>query len=532
MARSIALPPSVWVSLADRQGNQLLNTGLDPGKPIPSYPLELEVTAALQRGETYISNFKVGALGRPILYVTMPVRGGSNVLGCVFESATFGQNFSLRRMAGKNWIVIIDRNGVIAARSRDPEKYIGRRASPDFWKTVSSRQEGVGKSVTLDGASVLTAFHRSELSGWTIINSAPLAEAHASARRLLLVAAVLSALLLVVAILLARWIGRGVVLGVNRLVTLASDIGRGALPKSCATGLAETDAIAYSLCVAGERLIAHERELRELNQSLEQRVSTRTSQLIATNRELAATNRELEEFARIAAHDLREPLRTISGFAASLSKDFTQELPTVARNYTDRISAAAQRMNRLLESVFEYSRLSTSSRRMERIDLNQVVDEVRDDLESRLKETGAEVRSNHLACLSGDPRQIHQLLLNLVGNALKFRRPGVSPVVDISTVEEPGQVRLLVSDNGVGFDPNLSERLFTPFHRLENANGFEGTGMGLAIVRRIAERHGGSVRAVSTPGSGSRFEVIFPVAGTPLVGQAAPLSPPRLDKTT
>jgi signal transduction histidine kinase len=133
-------------------------------------------------------------------------------------------------------------------------------------------------------------------------------------------------------------------------------------------------------------------------------------------------------------------------------------------------------------------------------------------LESRLEELGGEVRSTSLACVSGDPRQLHQLLLNLVGNALKFRREGVAPLVEVETMEQPGQVRLVVSDNGIGFDPNLSGQLFKPFHRLENASGYEGTGIGLAVVRRIAERHGATVRAVSTPGAGSRFEVIFPSA--------------------
>lgn len=507
MVRTIPLPGDVWISLADNEGHQLINTRLPAGAPVPSFTVEDDLATALKRGETYISNSKIGGLKHPILFVTIPVNGGTRMLGLACEPESFSHNLSLRRIVGDNLIAIVDRTGVIAARSRAPEKFVGEKASPSFWQIASAREEGVVKSVTLDGVPVLTAFKRSALSGWTVVRSAPRAEAYASARKLLLVSGLLSVLLLLTAMLLARWIGRGLVIGVNRLVHLASEIGRGASPRCTPTGLRETDYVAQALCAAGERLHSRERELRELNHSLEHRISTRTSQLMVANQELATTNRELAEFARVAAHDLREPLRSISGFSTSLSRDFTQELPPLARNYTERISAAAQRMHRLLESIAAYSQVSNAPRLTERVDLNQTLNDVRADLGARLTESGGQIVSGELATVTGDPRELHQLLLNLIANGLKFRRQNVAPIVKVETFDESKHIRLVVSDNGIGFDTNLVEQLFLPFQRLENARTYEGTGMGLAIVRRIAERHGGEVRAFSTPGGGSRFEV-------------------------
>jgi signal transduction histidine kinase len=507
--RGLALPTNLWLSLADSQGRQFINTRLKPGESIPSFVVEEELASALKRGETYISNFRIGALKRPILFIAMPADRGTKILGVAYDPESFSDNLSLRRMVGENLISIVDRTGVIAARSRNPEKHVGQSATPAFWKVATASKEGVVESVTLDGTRVLSAFVRSELAGWTIIHAAPQSEAYASIRRLLLIAGVLSAVLLGVSLWLARWIGLGLVTAVNKLVGLATEIGRGVLPKQPQTGLAEADLVASALHTAGGRLISHERELRELNQSLEHRISSRTHQLIAANQELAVTNRELADFARVAAHDLREPLRTISGFSSSLVEDFSGQLPPVARNYTERISAAAQRMQRLLESIFAYTRVSHSPRVTEAVDLNQTARDVRDDLEMRLKETGGEMQWTTLPTVWGDPRELHQMLLNLVANGLKFHRRSVPPVVQVEASESSEGVHLIVSDNGIGFDPNLAERLFVPFQRLENANGYEGTGMGLALVRRVAERHHGTVRVFSTPGAGSRFEVIL-----------------------
>jgi light-regulated signal transduction histidine kinase (bacteriophytochrome) len=328
-------------------------------------------------------------------------------------------------------------------------------------------------------------------------------------RKLLMIAGLLSAVLLGLSLWLARWIGHGLVTAVNQLVEIASGIGHGGLARQPKTGLAEADLVVSALRAAGDRLVSRERELRDLNQSLEQRISLRTEQLIAANQELAVTNRELADFARVAAHDLREPLRTISGFSTSLAQDFERELPAVAHHYTQRISAAAQRMQQLLESIFAYTQTSNSPRMSEPVDLNQTIRDVRDDLEARLQETGGEIRWATLATVHGNPRELHQMMLNLVTNGLKFHREGVAPIVQVETSEAGENVHLIVTDNGIGFDPNLAGRLFVPFQRLENASVHEGTGMGLAVVRRVAERHDGTVRASSTPGAGSRFEVIL-----------------------
>jgi len=144
-----------------------------------------------------------------------------------------------------------------------------------------------------------------------------------------------------------------------------------------------------------------------------------------------------------------------------------------------------------------------------RVDLDAVLKTVRDDLEIRLRETGGVIESTPLGSVWGDTIQLHQLLLNLIGNSLKFSRDGVPPNVRVSAFAKEGRRHLVVEDNGIGFEPRYAEKIFAPFERLHAGKKYDGTGMGLAIVRMIVERHGGTVRAESEVGRGSRFEAVF-----------------------
>jgi light-regulated signal transduction histidine kinase (bacteriophytochrome) len=243
---------------------------------------------------------------------------------------------------------------------------------------------------------------------------------------------------------------------------------------------------------------------------LDRRVTERTKELDFANRELTRSNRELQDFAFVASHDLQEPLRKIQAFGDRLMTSFTKELSEEGLDYLSRMNSAAQRMQRLIKELLEFSRLATMTRPFEPVDLNDIVTNVVSDLEMSIQDTNGRVDVEELPVIEGDRLQMQQLFQNLIGNSLKFHRPDAPPIVTISSAKESGIVRLIVQDNGIGFDERFIDKIFIPFQRLHSRSEYEGTGIGLAMCRRIVERHGGSISARSRPDEGSAFIVELP----------------------
>lgn len=225
---------------------------------------------------------------------------------------------------------------------------------------------------------------------------------------------------------------------------------------------------------------------------------------------LESSNRELQDFASVAAHDLQEPLRKIQAFGDRLNTRFADNLPDEAKDYLSRMLSSAGRMRRLIDDLLTYSRVTTQAKPFEPTDLNQVLADVLSDLELRIEQAGAQVTSEKLPVIDADAVQMRQVLQNLVANALKFQRPGVPPRVAVTSRKEGGNVVLSVADNGIGFEEKYLDRIFTIFQRLHGKHQYEGTGVGLAVCRRIVERHGGTITAKSVPGEGATFLVTLP----------------------
>ncbi len=264
---------------------------------------------------------------------------------------------------------------------------------------------------------------------------------------------------------------------------------------------------------AEEQLRGLNTALQNLNAELEARVEARTQELQEANRVLGVRNRELQDFAYVASHDLQEPLRKIQSFAGLLLMEASDVLPGETRGYVERMQAAAARMSGLIRDLLAFSRVATQGQPEQQVDLNETLREVLTDLGLRLDETGGRVEvPSPLPTLAADPTQMHQLFQNLIGNALKFHREGVPPLVQITWQPVGAGLQLRVQDNGIGFESKYAERIFAPFQRLHTRQAFEGTGMGLAIVRRIVERHGWNVEASSTPDAGSLFTITVPGA--------------------
>ncbi len=225
---------------------------------------------------------------------------------------------------------------------------------------------------------------------------------------------------------------------------------------------------------------------------------------------LELSNRELQDFASIAAHDLQEPLRKVMSFGDRLNTRFSSTLGDDGRDYLERMLSSARRMRKLIDDLLTYARVTTQARPFEPTNLNEVLSDVLSDLEIRIEQTKGKIEKETLPTLDADASQLRQLFQNLITNALKFLKPNTPPVVRISAKREGYSVVISISDNGIGFDEKYLEKIFTIFQRLHGKQEYEGTGVGLAVCRRIVERHGGSITAKSVVGEGAQFLVTLP----------------------
>jgi signal transduction histidine kinase len=241
--------------------------------------------------------------------------------------------------------------------------------------------------------------------------------------------------------------------------------------------------------------------------------------MIDYTRKLERSNRELVDFAYVASHDLQEPLRKIEAFGDRLVKKYSSILPEDGRMFVDRMQSAAERMRRLINDLLSYSRVTTNAKPFETVALKEVVSGVISDLQIRIEENAANVDVGDLPVLKCDPTQMRQLLQNLIGNALKFKKKDVAPIVKIRARTEDAadypelgpHIALTIEDNGIGFDNQFKEQIFTIFQRLHSRNEYEGTGIGLATCRKIVERHQGTIEADGRPGEGSTFTIRLPL---------------------
>lgn len=234
--------------------------------------------------------------------------------------------------------------------------------------------------------------------------------------------------------------------------------------------------------------------------------------------ELERKNRELQDFAYVASHDLQEPLRKIRMFADRLTAKYADALDQTGLDYLQRMNRASRRMAKLIEDLLSYSRVTTRARPFQEVDLENAATTACSNLEARIEETRGEVTVQGLPTIEADPNQMVQLLQNLIGNGLKFHREGLAPRVTVQgrvlQTEDGKQCEITVQDNGVGFPPEYSKRIFMPFQRLHGRSEYEGTGIGLALCRKIVKRHGGSLTAESEPGQGARFVVTLPMTAS------------------
>jgi signal transduction histidine kinase len=252
----------------------------------------------------------------------------------------------------------------------------------------------------------------------------------------------------------------------------------------------------------------------------------RTEDLERVNSELARSNAELERFAQIASHDLQEPLRTVSSFVQLLSKRYGEHFDDAGRRYAAYAVEGAERMRSLINALLTYSRLDRTDAPVDaEVSLARVLSRVCADLHGSITSSAARVTHDELPTVLGHEGQLSQLLLNLVSNAIKYRRDE-PPEIHIGATSERGFWRISVADKGIGIEPQYFERIFVVFQRLHTRETYEGTGIGLAICKRIVERHGGCIWLESSPGAGSTFYFTLPKIGGP------PMRTDRIERYT
>jgi len=248
-----------------------------------------------------------------------------------------------------------------------------------------------------------------------------------------------------------------------------------------------------------------------------------------SNEKLRQSNRELQDFAYVASHDLQEPLRKVQAFGDRLERKFAESLSEEGRDYIRRMRNASARMQNLINDLLTFSRVTSKVQPFQLTDLKKIAEEVASDLEIRIEQTNGRVEIGDLPSIDADPLQMRQLLQNLIGNALKFHRADASPVIKIYSknysltggsffiegeqihTDGENSCEIVIEDNGIGFEEKYLDRIFTVFQRLHGRGDYEGSGIGLAVCRKIVERHSGQITASSEPGKGSTFLVTLPI---------------------
>lgn len=269
-------------------------------------------------------------------------------------------------------------------------------------------------------------------------------------------------------------------------------------------------------------------EIRSFNQQLEQKVRARTIELEnaneklgVVNEKLVRSNNDLEQFAYVASHDLQEPLRKIQIFTEMAEKSVSSQADS--GSYFEKIHASARRMTELIKSVLNYSRLSKTGEQFEEVDLNEIIENTRTDFELMIAEKNGTIEHDRLPVIEGIPLQLNQLFLNLFSNALKFSSD--KPLIKIqSRILTPAEVQqnenlhertryaeIIFSDNGIGFEQQYADQIFTIFQRLHDKRSYEGTGIGLALCKKIVENHHGFIYAKSELGKGATFYIYLPI---------------------
>lgn len=480
----------------------------------------------LQEREFVISEYHFcKRTGKAVISMGYPVLDSDEVfVGVVnvgIDLAWFNQLAAGAKLPPGAALTVLDQAGVILAHYPDADSWVGKEfPETDLYEMMVAQGEGTTEIRGVDDVSRLYAFTPlwSTEGNVFVTISIPSNVAYAEANQTMLRNLALISGATVLALIAAWILGEAFILRQTRTLLAAT--------QRLASGHLETRTdIPYNQGEIGQLAQSFD----QMAVSIEQREIERDqaeAAMKAYAEELERSNRDLQDFANIASHDLQEPLRKIQIFSDLLQAHYKSVLDERGVDYLQRMQSAAIRMQNLIDDLLSYSRIATKAQPFTRVDLNSIVKDVLLDLDMQIENTKAQIEVEKLPTIEADPTQMNQLIQNLVSNALKFHKAEQPPVVKISAqtgIKEPtssgaedGRMdgkycHIIIQDNGIGFDKKYAERIFNPFQRLHGREKYEGTGMGLAICRKIVERHGGWINAEGKKGEGAAFIVTLPL---------------------
>jgi signal transduction histidine kinase len=307
-------------------------------------------------------------------------------------------------------------------------------------------------------------------------------------------------------ILFALFIASSLSRPIRGLVAGAANLGQGHLDYRFSETGGELGVVQKALneMAASLAIVLSSRD--ELNNEVEQRKQVELN-LNRAMSDLKKSNQDLEQFAYVASHDLQEPLRTITSYLQLLERRYREHLDSDALEFIDYIVEAASRMKNQINDLLDYSRVGRKDVSFVDIDLNQIVNKVIQQNHIYIQENGATLQVGNLPTVKGVSAQFTQLFQNLINNAIKFHRKGTPPLIRINAERTEDHWTITVADNGIGIEPEYLEKIFVIFQRLHSMVDYPGTGIGLALCKRIVENHDGSISVTSTPGVGTTFNI-------------------------
>jgi signal transduction histidine kinase len=474
------------VVLSDTSNLPLIHTGVPWGAALPLKPPQ-NMLEAKSRHPLVSALFIAPVLKKKLISVSMPVLRDGQTIYRISAPIALDQlrDLLLEQKLSPNWIAaVVDANGVIIARTHDHEKSIGAKVQPALFKRIQQVQQDNVESVTVDGVPVFTAFNRSSLSGLTVVIGMPRAELDAELKHSLWLLLASTALLLAASLALAWRFAERITQTIYDLRDQALALGRGEKPESSRANFREAQQLAQAFGQAAD-------------------------QLSQTHEALVQRNLDLQQFAFVASHDLRSPLRSVKGYLTLLQARHASGLSAKGQDLIERATAALGQMNQLTEDLLSYARLDAPAQPPAPVDCREVLAQSLSLLDATIAETGAQITVEDLPTVIGQRGQLTELFQNLVGNAMKYCR-GDAPRIRVSAQRGAAEWIFEVADNGIGIEPQHLTRIFEVFKRLHTAQEYEGNGIGLAICQRIVVRHGGRIWVQSEPGQGSRFYFSIP----------------------
>ncbi|MBC7950547.1 MAG: hypothetical protein H7Z12_01830 [Rhodospirillaceae bacterium] len=511
LARTITGERVDAVSLIRPDGVTILNSRVPPGQEAPTFSVpESEVRRALAEDRTIVTHIFLGATSRRAIFAMIKpvtVSGQRHALAVGLFASRFEPLID-RTLPPWN-AALLDASSTTVARF-PREGGVMEAAQDQIDDALRSGDRGRLTFVTPNGSEHMVVFERIPSSSWIAASSLPRDAVEGPAQRNAAIYAAGALLLSIPSALLAGWLGLRLAHSMQALSRFASTLGTvqpEQLQPPMRSACRELDVVTERLGRAACDVAARDSQLRQQRDLAEQRAE----QIRRQSEDLARSNTDLEQFAYVASHDLREPLRMVSSFLTLLERHLGEKLDGEAREFMDYARNGALRMDAMILDLLQYSRLGRQESEIERVDLGQMVSTALGELAATIGETQAIIQvESALPMVPGHPRELTRLFQNLIGNALKYRAPDRVPEVTISVRREGDHWEVSIADNGIGIDPQFHQRVFNIFQRLHTRERYDGNGIGLAICKKVVEHHGGRIWVESALGAGSVFRFTLP----------------------